>query len=221
MIDPPPNSSARDAGFTLLELLVALAVLGLLSLVLFGSLSFGIQVWQRSEDALESANHVHNVEAALFRDVSRAYPLYALIAPGHAKIDFDGTEDSLIFLTPDDTLPGALDRVTIKQEASDDGTVVTRSSALELSAQAGTQDTVLFTHVGQLRFSYFGADASGKPSAWRDEWRDRTRPPSLIRIEIAFTNRPEGFWPGLVVAPRLSSDAGCVFDPLTKDCRGR
>ena len=221
MISTPSSALARDDGFTLLELLVALAVLGLLSLVLFGSLRFGVQVWQRSEDALETANHLRNVEATLSRDLMRAYPLYISTAPGQAKIEFDGVMDSLTFLTPDDSVPGALDRVTIKKETMDDGAVVVRRSALELSSQSGVHDKVLLKRVRQLRFSYFGAKAPGEPPVWRNEWRDKTKLPNLISIKIEFRDHFDGFWPGLVVAPRLSSDVGCVFDALAKDCRGR
>ncbi len=214
-------TTTREAGFTLLELLVAVTLLGLLTIVLYGSLHFGVQVWARSEDALDSTNRIRDVRTMLARDLTHAYPLLVSTDSVHAHIDFDGAADSVTFLAPDEAMPGALDRVQIKLEANAADTDFMRRSTLELSTRSDQRTTVLLRHVKGLSFSYYGLDPGEAQPNWRREWRNKTRLPLLIDIRIGSLEGPKDVWRELLVAPRLSSDVGCVFDPLTKDCRGR
>ncbi|HEY5337641.1 MAG TPA: prepilin-type N-terminal cleavage/methylation domain-containing protein [Rhizomicrobium sp.] len=216
-----PAAKTNDAGFTLLELLVAMVLMGLLSVVLLGSTRFGMQVWARSEDAMAHANQVRRAETVLSADLTRAYPLFLGSGSSDSHVDFDGAADGITFLAPDDAMPGALDRVAIKTETVEDSLAVVRTSRMELSTGAETGRAVLLKHVAALNMSYFGSDKDGTAPIWQKTWQDRTRLPSLIRVQIALADRPSNLWPDFTIAPRLSADVGCVFDPLTKSCGGR
>ncbi len=211
----------QEAGFTLLELLIATALLGLLSVVLVGSTRFGIQVWARSESAIADSNQIRRVQMALSEELSRAYPLFIASGTPDAHIDFDGGADRLTFLSPDRGLPGALARTRLFVETAENDTELVSTSALELSTGAASSKTVLFRGVKALSLSYFGSDKDGEPPSWQSDWHGKTRLPSLIRIRIALEGQQKKVWPDLVVAPRLTADVGCVFDPLSKTCRGR
>jgi len=215
------TGAEHEAGFTLLELLVAIALLGLLSVALLGSTRFGIQVWARSENAMANLNRVRHVQTMLTEELTRAYPMFVASGSSEAHVAFDGDADSVTFLTPDQSLPGALTRVRIAISSNDAETVLTRSSTLELSASSSTEKTVLLQRVKAVSLSYFGSDKIDVPPTWRNTWHNEARLPSLIRIRVAFADKTAGFWPELMVAPRLSADVGCVFDPLTKACLGR
>jgi general secretion pathway protein J len=54
---------------------------------------------------------------------------------------------------------------------------------------------------------------------WRDEWQDRDAPPALVRIRVGFPAGDARRWPELVIAPRISADANCVFDVVSQMCR--
>lgn len=214
------ETDAGDAGFTLLELLVAMVLLGLLTLVLFGSMRFGVQVWARSEHALSDANSVRRAQAELFDDLTRAYPMLRTVGT-KSHIDFDGTKDHLSFLTPDRERPGALDSVHIGTVTNQDDTNLVMSTVLELASRPQPHRSVLVRNIRTLAFSYFGQDNDGDPATWHPQWRNRTKLPSLIRVQLTVVGKPQDTWPELVIAPRLASDVGCVFNPLTKSCRGR
>ena len=160
-----PNHADPEAGFTLLELLVATALLGLLSVVLLGSTRFGIQVWARSESAIADSNQIRRVQTALSEELSRAYPLFVASGTPDAHIDFDGSADRLTFLSPDRALPGALARTSIFVESAESDTELVSTSKLELSADAASDKTVLFRGVKALSLSYFGPDKDGEPRA--------------------------------------------------------
>ena len=216
-----PDFTDPEAGFTLLELLIATALLGLLTVVLLESTRFGVQVWARSESAITDENQIRRVQTTLTEELSRAYPLFMASGTSDAHIDFDGSADRLTFLSPDGDLPGAMARTSITTETTEGDTNLVSSSTLELSAKAATDKTILFRNIKALSLSYFGSDSDGERPSWRNDWHGKTRLPFLIRIRIAFTDKQNAFWPDLVVATRLAADAGCVFDPLSKTCRGR
>jgi len=52
-------------------------------------------------------------------------------------------------------------------------------------------------------------------------WTLPSRLPRLVRVKIEFPDGDARFWPELLVAPRIDVDVGCVYDALTKRCRGR
>jgi prepilin-type N-terminal cleavage/methylation domain-containing protein len=49
---------AGEAGFTLVELLVAIALLGILNIALFGSLRFGVSAWGRGTARADAAAEI-------------------------------------------------------------------------------------------------------------------------------------------------------------------
>ena len=58
-------------GFTLLELLLALAIVGALLAIAFGGLRVAVTSWQRGEDRAEAHQHVRSVALTLARAVGR------------------------------------------------------------------------------------------------------------------------------------------------------
>src|ERR1700742_436657 len=101
-----------EAGFTLLELLISMAVLGLLTVLMFSSLTFGTRVWERSENVTVALNKIRSVQELLRSDVSGLYPA-AIGGAGESHVDFDGSADSVTFLRPNADIPGAFERVTL------------------------------------------------------------------------------------------------------------
>jgi general secretion pathway protein J len=212
MIDPHPGT----AGFTLLELLVTMSLLGLLTMVMFGSMRFGVQVWARTGTDLTAANDARKAEAVIAADLSRAYPLYSTTGTT-AEITFDGEAHRIRYLTPSQ-MAGALETVALEAIGDGEAQDLIRRSRAELARSNEDHRKTLLTRLRAVTFWYFGAPRDGDKPAWSPEWRHQTRLPELIRVAIALK---DGSIHVFVVAPRLTADAGCVFDALTKSCRGR
>jgi general secretion pathway protein J len=66
-----------DAGFTLVELLATIALLSLLSMLLVGSLRFGLKAWDRGITHSDRIEHVMLTQDFLQRDVEDAYPYFS------------------------------------------------------------------------------------------------------------------------------------------------
>ena len=191
----------RSAGFTLLELLIALSLLALIGVALAGSAGMGVQVWKRAE-TLPAADEEAILRSHLRDWIERAKPTN--FAPGRRQI-FIGTPERIQLIT--------MDQVRISPDLGE------ARISLEISRHSdGTQDLILVIEIlahdgevialdrrrfvkdaSEIRFRYFDArnrDADG----WSDDWQAQRRLPDLISIEI---DRPKDPWPPLVVAPRL------------------
>ena len=214
MRDPLPHLR-DDAGFTLLEMLVATTLLGLLSLVLYGTLQFGLRSWQRSEEVSVRANAVRQVQGLLTTDLTRAYPEVIRTDPTREPVDFEGTRGRIRYLTASSRVAGALDQVTIGVPTG--SSVLTRVATLELGVGARVDSKALLKHVESFEISYFGATEEDKTPRWQDTWHDRESMPLLVRIRARLAGGET--WPDLVVVPAVTADATCNFDPLTKNCR--
>jgi general secretion pathway protein J len=93
------GSNRSGAGFTLLELLIALSLLSLLTLALVGSFRFGVQAWGRNTVQSEQLDNGIIVQQLLRRLISDIYPFYISNDPTRPYVAFEGTKASMKFLS--------------------------------------------------------------------------------------------------------------------------
>lgn len=213
----------REAGFTLLELLVAMTLLGLLMTVLFGGLRFGTRAWERAIDHSGGTDDIRLAQMHIRRALELAYP-YFVSDPDHPRIDFEGTADRVAFLgpAPNAQSTGGRARIVLSSAGRDGALSLTFESRPELALPEAQGDSdVLVSGLTALEFSYFGSSGPDEPPQWLDRWTNRIRLPLLVRVSAALSDDDARSWPELVVAPRLSADVSCIYDVLTQYCRGR
>lgn len=197
-------------GFTLLELMVAMAVLGLLAATLSGGLRFGLRAWeagQRSADRLETAAAV---QALLRRQIEQAYPMLA--RSGEPSILFEGERQRLRFLTLLPSrfgVPGLADvaltyHPPARTDAREGGRLVMAWQALG-ERERPAEQRALLEGIDLLRFAYYGGATRTGPPQWQDSWRDAGFLPTLVRLEVRF--RDGRVWPDLVAAPAVTVDS--------------
>lgn len=214
-------TARRDAGFTLLELLVAITLLAFLSIGVVAGLRFGNEVWRKAQDRNVAANDMRVAERILAGNLARVYPKFIASATGGGTVDFDGAQRSVTFLS---TLPasGHISRNTLRAVTDGSGLAMQIDSVAELAnGRAGATMQILLRHLSAVEFSYFGTAEDSKTPAWHSTWQDQGAPPDLIRIRAASAGPGVVPWPEMIIAPRIAADAGCVYDPLTKFCQGR
>lgn len=188
----------QSSGFTLIEVLVAATLLGLVT-VLVGQ---GLRLGLRALDRVRAANAIEaqwrGVHGTLRHLLERARPH---VEPTEGVVAFYGDRESLTFVTLADGPfgDGALTLFTLSR-GQDDGLVLDRC----LSRGAGTGTAclsepdrlVLQPSAGVLRVSYYGAPQFGDEVAWQESWGRAARLPSLVRIAL-----DEDV---VIVAPRLA-----------------
>jgi general secretion pathway protein J len=218
----PPDC---EAGFTLVELLVALALFSLLCTLMFGNVRFGMRAWQYGAAHAEQVDHTMVVQGVLRRIIEEAYPYFLVGDPTRPHVDFNGKQTSLDFLSSALTAAGAGPRYRFLLTADKIGgktdLAITSRPELVSAEDAATTRTVLLADIERVEFSYFGATLSDSVAQWRNEWLLQAAAPQLVRVRTWFPAHDGRTWPDLLITPRISADVNCVYDALTKRCRGR
>ncbi len=217
------DSSDDEAGFTLLELLVAMTLLALLSVALVQAIRFGTRSWHVAETVAENDSKIIETQAQIQLMVERLYPEFVNPTPTSGYILFDGRADRFTFLTPDTSNPGSLSRVTIGEGNLGQDLVLASSKAPELDLDTPPNEThgVLLHGLRSLEISYYGKARPKDAASWHSDWRFKTLPPALIRMRVEFAENRSRTWTELIVAPHTTGDVSCVYDAVMKGCLGR
>ena len=218
----------RSAGFTLVELMVALLLLALISGVLYGSLSLSANSWDRGEAKADQASDMRQTAEFLRQALGAEHPLRL-----HKAVDqplyFAGASDSLAFAG---ATPGRVGggiyyfRIALAASGQSSKLVLSRTipdyTALKPPSFDTADASVLAEGVAQLKFSYFGRDPDANDvvdPTWRDHWDDPQILPLLIRMDVKTAQGTS--WPSLVVEPKIAPEAGCrAWDANRRRCAG-
>ncbi|WP_342450040.1 prepilin-type N-terminal cleavage/methylation domain-containing protein [Thiorhodococcus minor] len=99
MIAPDSSSEQRALGFTLIELVIALAIIGLISLLLFSGLRLGSRSWEAVERVSGQISDLRLVDGFLRRTLSQARPATATYE-GAPILVFAGDTERLELVAP-------------------------------------------------------------------------------------------------------------------------
>jgi len=202
-------------GFTLLELLISLTLLGLILVLLFGGLRLSVRSWDSVQKKVDNLNSVRSVESFLRREMEQIYPYRWKAAPAQ-RFAFVGERNKVNFVAP---LPsrigsGGLYAVALELEQTGNGRRLTwRHLPLDpqmqdFSALGATKEIVLagseLSAVDDIWLTYFGRETESAAPRWVDRWDSTVTMPQLIRIQVRFADG--SVWPDFVVAPMLTSE---------------
>jgi general secretion pathway protein J len=189
-----PSARGRDAGFTLLEVLAALTVLGFLMLALTQGVRFGLVAWERQSRATATRSELDALDRVLRRLIEQMDPGTRRDPPIVA-----GAAGSLEFRTNLGPAAGPLSvRDAEVRLAVEGGRLVLRwrphLRAIRFAAPPPPNETELLRGLSGLEISYWGA------AGWQPSWTERALP-TLIRLRLRFAAGDQRRWPDIVVAP--------------------
>jgi general secretion pathway protein J len=220
----PASRRTRVAGFTLIEALIATALMGVILTAIATVTAQWLPNWnrgmgnvQRSEIlALGLERLIADVAAAEFIPGGRDFPLPV----------FDGTELSVTFVRSalgPNTRSG-LDLVRIAEVGGERGPTLVRARARyvpvtpdTLKDQPNFADPVVLVRAPyRVTFSYAGRDR-----VWRNTWRGANELPKAIRIQVrdAATDRLLSVSTSTLVHADMPAD--CVLAEVFNDCLSR
>lgn len=188
--------TTRQNGFTLLELLVALTVLGLIMVGVVQGVRYGIKSWDSQARQLDATAELDGVDRVL-RELAHG------ISPVRNG-DFDGRRDRLSFTG---RLPLA---VPAQRRAADLVLMVSADHRLVLRwtphrhavllVAPRPAEVELLRNVRTVEFSYWPSPHDG--SGWQAVFSANI--PSLLRLHIVFMPGDPRHWPDLLAAPMIN-----------------
>ncbi len=191
------------AGFTLVELLVAISVFSLVVVLLLAGFRLANQGWDRSIAQVEKVERPRLVHGFIRRYLETAYPLWKK-EDSRTVLLFSGSEDGLQFVTG---MPAHLGEgglyiidVVVKEEEGKEKLLFSRTPAhpdlLQEALGQNAKTTTLLNNAQDLSFAYFGAVEKHGEDEWAPRWEMREWLPKLVRLGV---RDAEGQWMDLVI----------------------
>ena len=195
----------QAAGFTLIEVLIAMTLLSLMVVLLFSSLSIGAKSWQQGETKIADVNEIAVVQQFFNHHLAHAVPQWNDFDPEKERgFSFQGKKDSLQFVS---AFPASAERSGLQlfdlkfQEKNKQRFIeVTLTPFFPLTeGEEFFEDTVeLVTNVARFELSYFGLNEETGEYDWQNQWLEKEQQPRLVKI---FLELEDGrFIPEIIVA---------------------
>jgi len=198
-------------GFTLLEVLVVMVLLGLIVTAGFGALRLTGRSWEAGIAAGQRIDAQTSGPAYLGRQVAQVVaPLWRV--QGKVRLPFEGEAERLRFLGPAPTSDAqtGLYVVTLEGEAGyGEGRLLLRMDRFDPTRQdlgepSADEPIVLLEGLRETSLEYYGLPRPGAEEAWLTRWpEDAQSLPQLMRVRV----RPAGGGPtyDLVYPLRVSA----------------
>lgn len=207
----------RHAGFTLLEILLALALLALVMLGVWGAMAGATRITHAADAMMARSENVRTVQQFLRRYVSAAQlQPYAMTGDSRARM-FEGDATSMRYVAPLPMQSGhaGLYVQTISLQENAAGGASLELAYLPYAGDAQeTGNPVVHRLLSDLRsgkFQYLAAAGFGKPAAWRDDWQAVNGLPLAVRIHLDPAWRARVPFPDMVIPLRRGEGFGAPF----------
>lgn len=221
----PTQQRSAARGMTLIEVLVALALLSLLSVGLTTAFRTGHRGYERILKMDRAFTDVVTAQRFLRGAMESAYPFQPDAASAQPPRGIEGTSDrvSITAVQGYGQAAAGYRRYTFALVTNEGGrsdlvatSRVDRNGAEEADTSAKSRPETIVSGVAGVEWGYF--DATPVTGGWRSSWSER-RPPALVRVRVSFPRGDSRVWPDLIVAPRVTDDANCQFDVVAQACR--
>ena len=221
-------SRRAQAGFTLIEVVIAMVLVGAIMLLVYSGLSFALRSWDAGDANGRRVAERRLAENFLRRELSEMFPMRFKDAT-QVKMAFEGGADRLRFVSarPPGIQMGGLSLVGVEtlenREKRTRDLVMYRAMPDDAARDFGplekAESHLLLAGVDRVEFAYFGSENEFTEGKWYDTWTFEGRVPELVRVRVRTSDGTT--LPDMVARLALGAEAGCLENSFQRLCRPR
>jgi len=208
------QTRARQSGFTLIEVLLAMSLFALIMALAYGGFSASVRATTSGEELIEQTNQLRISHQFVRRQLSLVQSL--IIEEGDEdgiQVRFIGDRDYVRFVAP---MPGYLSYggsyvQELRIEPNGDGQALVYYYAMLNGYEPGeieaTDGIVLIDRIGGGSFRYLGSDPETQEPFWDEFWEQTNMMPLAVSLEIDLDRDNGLYWPDLI-APVMMDSSG-------------
>ena len=210
------SSPQRSAGFTLVELLLAITLMSILLGLTYSGLRAATRASQRGELLLAAGGELRASHQFIRRQLNQMLPLpYAVTEDAEEfRIVFEGDAKHIQYVAP---MPGYLGAggpqvQLIEIVNADDGELLIQFShallqGFEESRLMDRDPVILLEGVSSAGFEFLTEDEEGELIGWTASWDQQNTLPIAVRLDLEFTEELNMQWPDLAAGVRVDASA--------------
>jgi general secretion pathway protein J len=202
----PHTNLFRTTGFTLLEVIVTLTILGFIVLIVFGAFRLGLSSWERGESTREDYQKVRTVTQMISRQIKSIVPYKVKSKKAEGDyLAFEGKVRSLKFVSafpikakqPEGLVYGIYE---FKEEGKEGGRLILYEQRVlnkDLFEETPKEElgATLIEGISKIRFEYYreGDPEKNRTEGWVEEWdtKEEKELPKALRMTLTFKNGKE------------------------------
>jgi prepilin-type N-terminal cleavage/methylation domain-containing protein len=173
-----------NRGFTLLELMISIAMIGLIVLIIAAAMRLGIQSVEKGESRIDSLERIrtslNTIEAQIQSMTSLTYD-----DNGEKKRYFTAARDSLRFSTNYSIWGGQRGYTVVSYAVETDNQGKQTMKASEnVIGMSNAREAKLLGSYDRIYFEYFYKGPTDEKGSWVEEWKDDINIPEKVKLHL-------------------------------------
>jgi hypothetical protein len=221
-----------EAGYSLLELVTAIALLALLSIPLYAGTRFGVTTWQTSHQTSSELEKLILVRARLKQWLQYSYPHDFNRAVEEKTFPMAGNEQYVEFVGPINPDPRFNQLYKIQVFLNEKNQLIARFNidplnlppvnlnevSSDLDKDQNYTNHILLNNVSNFSISYMKHPDLTAVYDWQDSWNSNVQLPIALKIKIAVEDNRLSLG-DLIIPLNIREWSHCGYDAEKKLCR--
>lgn len=209
----------KESGFTLIEVMITLVVLGFVLMIIFGAFRLGLSAWERGESSKEEYQRIRIASQMISQQLKSIVP-YKIKNKGAGGdyLAFEGKAHSLKFVSAFPIRARQIEGLVFasyefKEDGKEGGRLVLSEQRVlnkDFMEEGFKEDAAvpLVEGISQVRFEYYreGDPQKDQTGEWVEEWigKDEKDLPKRLKATITFKGK-DGKESSLMLTPSISA----------------
>lgn len=172
-----------NRGFTLLELMLSITMIGIIILITAGAMRLGYRSVEKGDERMESVERIKSSINLMISQIQSSFPL-TYEDNGEKKYRFRGERQSIEFSTNYSVWRGQKGYVTVKYMVEEEGGKSNLYASEGIVGTENVRNIKLLDASDEIHFEYFERDVTNEKGTWVSAWTDDSKLPQKVKIHV-------------------------------------